>query len=547
MPLDPSLNVDGNPDSVKVSATDVATSPDCGLFLALKTRPSVKVVDGWSRLFAPWGEGVPVPVVSIVELIVEAHNHDFGTYEAQARWLDDAIVRHKIHRLLRSYIRLAVDNVLEAHESIEAELGPLRLLEVNSSIGTWNRQLAAWGPLYETADGIREIRRFRHGAARGDENSERWSLIAAYVAAAYGQFVPSRRVRVTEIGALDGSSEVLFDGTAAAARTDFLARGRGLASAAAEDDHVAPCRSCGDCKAAGRCRALIPVDGMLGQPARGLCSRSVSAGELEQYVRCPAQWLMNSGMHLPREEGDGEGAARGRAVHRWLQAAHSRQTPCVSADLPAPGAGLGLAEGVLTEAEYETAYPFLLQHAGRCPLADETSSVVLVDENIYGYDHDAEVVPVIRPDLLYRAGDRLVIREFKTAERPYESGRDEAYDRHLQVPFAIAMLNSGLLARYGASSGMVELELLTGSDRFVWTWDADDPAVARVAAGTVRRAVADWHEDKIWETQPGPHCAWCPVRRWCPDNEVWQNGPAKPSQDAAVSPVPVPAADEPPF
>ena len=162
----------------------------------------------------------------------------------------------------------------------------------------------------------------------------------------------------------------------------------------------------------------------------------------------------------PWEEGDGEGAARGRAVHRWLQAAHSRQTPCVSADLPAPGTGLGLAEGVLTEAEYETAYPFLLQHAGCCPLADETSSVVLVDENIYGYDHDAEVVPVIRPDLLYRAGDRLVIREFKTAERPYESGRNEAYDRHLQVPFAIAMLNSGLLARYGASNGRLSWNYL---------------------------------------------------------------------------------------
>ena len=58
---------------------------------------------------------------------------------------------------------------------------------------------------------------------------------------------------------------------------------------------------------------------------------------------------------------------------------------------------------------------------------------------------------------------------------------------------------------------------------------------------------ADWHEDKTWKTQPGPYCAWCPVRRWCPDNEVWQNGPAKPGQDAAVSPAPVPAPDEPPF
>ena len=101
MPLDPSLNVDGDPDSVKVSATDVAGSSECGLFLALKTRPSVRAVDGWSRLFAPWGEGVPVPVVIIVALVVEAHSHNFETYEAQARGLMTRSSAHKIHRLLQ--------------------------------------------------------------------------------------------------------------------------------------------------------------------------------------------------------------------------------------------------------------------------------------------------------------------------------------------------------------------------------------------------------------------------------------------------------------
>ena len=93
----------------------------------------------------------------------------------------------------------------------------------------------------------------------------------------------------------------------------------------------------------------------------------------------------------------------------------------------------------------------------------------------------------------------------------------------------------------------VELELLINSSSFVWTWDASDPAVARVAAGTVRRAAADWHEDKTWETRPGPYCAWCPVRRWCPDSEVWQNGPAQPGQNVVMSSPPVPAPDEAPF
>ena len=308
MPLDPSLNVDGDPDSVKVSATDVAGSSECGLFLALKTRPSVRAVDGWSPLFAPWGEGVPAPVVIIVDLVVEAHSHNFGTYEAQARWLDDAIVRQKVHRLLRSYIRLAVDNTLEAHESIEAELGPLRLLTTSPSIGPRNRQLAAWGPLYETADGIREIRRFRHGAARGDENSEKWSLIAAYVAAAYGEFVPSRRVRVTEIGALDGSTTVLFDGTAATARADFLTSGRGLASAAAEDSHVAPCRSCGDCKAAGRCRELVSGR----RHARTVGERSLLAICFGQRARAVREMSGSVAAGLGRASPEGRRRRRGR-------------------------------------------------------------------------------------------------------------------------------------------------------------------------------------------------------------------------------------------
>ena len=548
MPLDPSLNLTGDPRFVKVSASDVAGSSVCGRFLALKTRPAVKAVDGWRRLWSPsWDERLPVPVVDIIALVREAHEHDFATYEAQAAWLDEAIGDHKIHRLLRPYIRLAVDNILEAHELIEAELGPLRLLPGDLWVGTVTRKLTAWAPLYETADGIREIRRFRQGSVRADEDSGRWSVIAAYVAATYRAEPPPRRVRVVEIGAVDGSSAVLFDGTVAEACTRFRASGRSLAAAAADDDHVVPCRSCGDCKAAGSCRALVPVDGMLGQPGRGHSSRSVSPSGLEQYVRCPGQWLLDAGVHLPKEEAGGDGAFRGRAVHRWLQVAHSRQVPCTDADLPAPGSGLGLADGVLSEDEYEVAYPFLAQHAGRCPLRADAGSPALVEENIYGYDHDAEVVPVIRPDLVYRDGDRLIIREFKTAEKPYESGRDEAYDKHLQIAFEITMLNSGLLTHLGASSGVVQLELLTDSDQFVWIWDASDPVVAGVAAGTVRRAAEGWHDDRSWKTEPGPYCVWCPVRRWCPDREVWQVGPVTPGVGTSAVPPTASADDEPPF
>jgi hypothetical protein len=541
MPLDSSLNLTGDPRSVKVSASDVSGGCACGRFLALKTRPGVKAVNGWARLYAPWDEKAPFPLGEILELVREAHGHDFATYQDQAKWLADAIDRRKVHRLVRGYVRLAVENVLDAHESITADIGPLRLLTSEPWTGTAARKLTAWAPLYETSGGAREIRRFRLGSARADEEGARWSLVAAFVAAEFRLGSPPGHVRVVEIGVLDGTVEILFEGTAQEARSAFAESGRVLATAVAEEDHVVPCRSCGDCKAAGSCRSLVTVNGVLGQPRRGHSSRSVSAGDLERYGTCPAQWLLGSCLHLPPEAGGGEAAARGLAVHRWLKAAHSRGVPCEASDLPAPGSGLDLAEGILTEAEYEAAYPFLVQHAGQCPLGGDVT-LVLADDNVYGYDHDAEVVPVIRPDLMYLSGNRLVIREFKTAERPYESGRAEAYEKYPQVPFAIAMLNAGLARHHGASSASVELELLTPDGRFVWTWDVGDPAVASVAAGTVRRAVADWHEDSTWATRPGPHCAWCPVRRWCPDAEAWQQ--AGTGAPAVLAPAPPPAGHQ---
>ena len=429
MPLDPALNLTGDPSVVKVSASDVSGSCECGRFLGLKTRKKVQVIDGWQRLF-PQGARAPFPLGDIVDLLVEAGRHDLPTYEAQSAWLTEAIDRRGVHRLVRAYVALAVENILEAHESVEAEVGPLRLLVVNPEAGTDSRRLTAWAPLYTTDDGIREIRKFRLGSVRADEESMRWASVAAYVAAEYRGGPAPRRVRVIEIGAVDGSLKVLFDGTAAEARSQFVAHGRDLARAVADDDHVVACHSCGDCKAAGSCRALVSVDGVLGQSGRGYSSRSVSAKDLDQYALCPAQWLLDSELHLPSDYEGGEGSARGLAVHKWLRAAHARDVPCTDADLPQPGSGLGPGEGALTEEEYETAYPFLMQHPRNCPLG-AAADLVVADENVYGYDHDAEVVPAIRPDLMYRVRDRLVIREFKTAEQAIRSGQGRGLQ---QVP-----------------------------------------------------------------------------------------------------------------
>jgi hypothetical protein len=542
------LSLIGDSMPVKVSASDVANQAKCGRYLALKTHPGIKGVNRWQRLFAPWAQAAPFPLRDVIELVIDAHREDFrGDYKAFDNWLRSSIEERSIHRLVRPYVRHAVENVLDAHEAIEGEIGPLTLLALNPQVGPADRLLSVWGPLYTTENGIREIRRFRLDTVqdRDEEDRQLWTAAAAFVAAAYPRGIPPTHIRVAEIGAADGSIQVTFNDSPEMARAAFASAGRRRAAAIPEEDHVVPCRSCGECKAAGACTALTNVDSMLGQTGRGHSSRSISPGELERYLRCPGQWLLDSCLHLPREHFGGDGAARGYAVHRWLAAAHARRTACSPADLPAPGTGLGLAEGILTETDYQVAYPFLSQHIAQCPLSDPDVQVEAVEEDIYGYDHLAEVVPVTRPDLMYRVGNRLVIREVKTASAAYESGRAEAYDKHLQIPFLLTMLNSGLLGAYGATAGTVELELLTSTEGFLWSWDAADPAVAGVAAGSVRRSVEAWHTDATWDTRPSPLCAWCPVRRWCPDRDVWQE--RETASESAPSAAASPSEEEPPF
>ena len=266
MPLDPALNLTGDLSVVKVSASDVSGTCECGRFLGLKTRKKVQVIDGWQRLF-PQGARAPFPLGDIVDLLVEAGRHDLPTYEAQSAWLTEAIDRRGVHRLVRAYVALAVENILDAHESVGAEVGPLRLLVVNPETGTDSRRLTAWAPLYTTDDGIREIRKFRLGSVRADEESMRWASVAACVAAEYRGGPAPRRVRVIEIGAVDGSLKVLFDGTAAEARSQFVAHGRDLARAVADDDHVVACHSCGGCKAAARAEHSLASTGSSGSRA----------------------------------------------------------------------------------------------------------------------------------------------------------------------------------------------------------------------------------------------------------------------------------------
>lgn len=534
------LDLFGDPSILKVSATDVASADQCPRHLALKIRPDVKS-RRWRRSF---GSEKTFVLGIVTDLVRAAHSSEWA-HDPQhlAGWIAQELERRRVHRLLRPYATVAVTNILEAHWDIEDEIGPLQLFQSDPSIGTVERTLTVWGPLYRTDDGVREVRRYRLGTAHIEPTAD--DLLWVSTAAQVGAGFPSRdtpvRVRVVEIGAADGSIAVLFDGSPADADERFSAEAKHVAGNLGDLGHATPGRECATCKVAGACDALIPLPEVLGQPIKGYASRSISPSELDRYQRCPAQWLLSSDLNLPRDQDYSGAQTRGLLVHTWLEAAHARGVGCSDEDLPAPGGDLGLAATVMDAADYAIAHPYLRHHVASCPLATDGVAYVASETAIHGFDHDAEVIAVTKPDLVFRVGDRLVAREVKTTATLPAEGADDVYADNLQVPFLLSMLAAGVAEAHGCTTATVEVEMLTPDTGEVYAWDLEEPGLAEAVRADVAAAARDWHGDAEWNTRPGAHCAWCPVRQWCPDRQVYENA------DVADAPAADPADEPAPF
>ena len=102
------------------------------------------------------------PLGDVLDVVAEAHRAEgISTDPELLAWLSGRLDARRLHRLLRPYVETAVEDVLDAHDVIEADIGPLTLIASNPVVGPPARQLTAWGPLYATEDGTREIRRVR--------------------------------------------------------------------------------------------------------------------------------------------------------------------------------------------------------------------------------------------------------------------------------------------------------------------------------------------------------------------------------------------------
>lgn len=522
MTWDADRDLEGEPAVLRVSASDLSGGDGCARSLAAKVRPFARP-KGWKRVWPPDRFRTPFPLGDVIEIAVSATRHaPLDDYQAFESWIRTEIDERSPSRLVRPYLDAAVRNALDAHSVLEGEVGALTVAAVNPEIGPTDRKLQVWGPLYASDDGVSEIRRFRIGSAHTDpdESDLIWIRAAAWIAAKYPTAVPVTRVRVVEVGLGDGSVAVVFDDDADRA-LPMLDPVRPMLRELPLGIEAKPGQRCGQCKLTGVCDALPRVTGALGPTTFGHQTRSVSPSALETYRQCPARWLLSHELHLPRTVEYGEAQLRGLRVHEWLDTAHRRGTACTYDDLPNPDDGMGLAEPLMTREEYELAFPLLLSHVEVCQLATEGAALIASERTFHAFDDSAEVVLVCKPDLTTSRGATIVFTEVKTSIHEGPSSANDAFSSTLQVPMMLSMLAKGLAQALGFEAGEVRLEYLTPGEARVWTWSTDDAEQVKAAGRALKGAASSWHTDHEWQTRPGAHCAWCPVRQWCPDRDAY--------------------------
>ena len=145
---------------------------------------------------------------------------------------------------------------------------------------TW--ELYAWGRRYQSNGGtVREFRFLRFGTAGGRERDMAEVALAAY-ATAYGHPAPwpgiwskpfqvvkvdpaaARYVRVLEVGLLDGSCKILFEGTPEQAENIYKEHARDRVRAVSSGRAKEPGSACADCKLVTACDTLPRHPGLLG-------------------------------------------------------------------------------------------------------------------------------------------------------------------------------------------------------------------------------------------------------------------------------------------
>jgi hypothetical protein len=461
--------------------------------------------------------------------------------EALARWT--ATPRQPVHPALVRWTEHAVLSYLTASAEIPPAPGVPSGLALEPVSRRWARQRKRRKPeepdVYEEmvtdrryeGHGVRELRLVRMGSVKDRlEDSTEIAVGVGVLAGGspvlgspwangqlvLGRFHRPRLVRLVEIGCEDASWHVLFEGTPDEAHAHYGdAVERRLAAAMAGGSYR-PGKDCVSCHAVANCPELPLRPGLLGVTGAGLPRRSWSVSTGRSYRRCPARSHLED-LFLPSESSaeHTDAAARGQAVHAWIEKRHRRTPshPCVADDVPASAEEWECGGWTVTGEQARLGIQMIGDHALVCPVGSPSAgSAVHVEHPVVVYDPEADVVVVAKTDLLHRVSGQWILRETKTTT---VASTEDLLDAYPQL--ALAVLLSRAAALPGNETCGVELERLTSRGPLVSRIDTCAADVADQARGVVRALVSAWRTDTGHSTKSGPACADCPFTKWCPD------------------------------
>ncbi|MFF1487022.1 PD-(D/E)XK nuclease family protein [Streptomyces sp. NPDC058317] len=324
-----------------------------------------------------------------------------------------------------------------------------------------------------------------------------------------------RLVRLVEIGCVDASHRVLFEGTPQEASECYGSGVEARISQVIGGVSYRPGQDCGRCDAVVSCPAVPSVPGLLGVSRSDLPRRSWSVSTGRAHRGCPARAHMQD-LFLPRDGAEEtEAVVRGHAVHAWIEERH-RRTParcCSPDDVPGPPDAWRHQGWTVTGFQARLGTQMVGDHALVCPLrAWPGECEAHPEQSIAVYDPDADVVVMAKADLLYRVGDRWTLRETKTVKA---LGDGDPLEQYPQLALAVLLADAGVLP--GTELCRVELERLTGSGPLVTEIDVSAPDVVAHARRVLEPHIAPWHSDSRYPAKPGKACGNCPFTRWCPD------------------------------
>ncbi|KOG70218.1 hypothetical protein ADK47_22675 [Streptomyces rimosus subsp. rimosus] len=525
---------------VRIRPTDVRQSDKrCPQQLATKIRPGSPRAHRPSasgRVLTEWALGPLHDVLDLIEF------EQKSVEDALASWR--ARPKRPFHPALAQWTEFAVRSYITAVAAIPAAAGVPYTEPLEPVSRLWARQRR--GPLkpgdpdvYEemvtdrryAGHGVRELRVIRTGSVSDRPRDETEIAVAVGVLAGgspvlssrwradpltLGKSEPPRLVRLVEIGCVDASHRVLFEGTPQAAYDCYNCSVEAHIDKVITGGSYRPGERCGGCEAVATCPEVPSRPGILGVSRSDLPRRSWSVTTGRSYRKCPARAHLED-LFLPREgtTENSEAVVRGQAVHAWIENRHRRtpQQPCTPDDIPALQGAWQCDGWAVTGLQARLGIQMIGDHALVCPLQDRLDDTEAHPERrVVVFDPDADVVVIAKTDLLYRAADRWTLRETKTSK---VLGEGDLLERYPQLALAVVLARAGVLP--GAEHCRVELERLTGSGPVVTELDVAAPDVVAQAQLVVKTYVAPWHADARYPAKPGKACEDCPFTRWCPD------------------------------